>query len=229
MATAATMPRTSRVRRSGCTHGRVELQAACHGAGRGTDVCSPRQHGQDRRRRAVGRHSTNVRGRRVAARGRARVLLAAVDGAAAARRRRRSPARSSPTARCTCSSSSRCAGSSARRAQSSRRPSSSTRAARSAAQWSLAIGAFLTLLGASTVFGQLQYALNRVWRVKAAPHAGAHHDLHQAAHLVVRAGFERWLLADGVVGHQRRARHAAHVSRRAPRGGRVLLERARSC
>jgi membrane protein len=38
-------------------------------------------------------------------------------------------------------------------------------------QWSLAIGAFLTLLGASTVFGQLQYALNRVWRVKAAPHA----------------------------------------------------------
>jgi membrane protein len=36
-------------------------------------------------------------------------------------------------------------------------------------QWSLAIGAFLTLLGASTVFGQLQYALNRVWRVKAAP------------------------------------------------------------
>ena len=38
-------------------------------------------------------------------------------------------------------------------------------------QWSLAIGALLTLLGASTVFGQLQYALNRVWRVKAAPHA----------------------------------------------------------
>src|SRR5262245_25908124 len=38
-------------------------------------------------------------------------------------------------------------------------------------QWSLALGAFLTLLGASTVFGQLQYALNRVWRVKAAPHA----------------------------------------------------------
>jgi membrane protein len=37
--------------------------------------------------------------------------------------------------------------------------------------WSLAIGAFLTLLGASTVFGQLQYALNRVWRVKAAPRA----------------------------------------------------------
>jgi membrane protein len=35
--------------------------------------------------------------------------------------------------------------------------------------WSLAIGAFLTLLGASTVFGQLQYALNRVWSVKAAP------------------------------------------------------------
>jgi len=38
-------------------------------------------------------------------------------------------------------------------------------------QWSLAIGALLTLLGASTVFGQLQYALNRVWRVKASPHA----------------------------------------------------------
>ena len=37
--------------------------------------------------------------------------------------------------------------------------------------WSLALGAFLTLLGASTVFGQLQYALNRVWRVKAAPRA----------------------------------------------------------
>ena len=35
--------------------------------------------------------------------------------------------------------------------------------------WSLAFGALLTLLGASTVFGQLQYALNRVWRVKAAP------------------------------------------------------------
>lgn len=38
-------------------------------------------------------------------------------------------------------------------------------------RWSLALGAFLTLLGASTVFGQLQYALNRVWRVKAAPRA----------------------------------------------------------
>jgi membrane protein len=38
-------------------------------------------------------------------------------------------------------------------------------------QWSLAIGTFLTLIGASTVFAQLQYALNRVWRVKAAPHA----------------------------------------------------------
>ena len=38
-------------------------------------------------------------------------------------------------------------------------------------QWSLALGALLTLLGASTVFGQLQYALNRVWRVKAAPRA----------------------------------------------------------
>ena len=38
-------------------------------------------------------------------------------------------------------------------------------------QWSLVLGAFLTLVGASTVFGQLQYALNRVWRVKAAPRA----------------------------------------------------------
>ena len=37
--------------------------------------------------------------------------------------------------------------------------------------WSLGIGTFLTLIGASTVFGQLQYALNRVWRVKAAPRA----------------------------------------------------------
>jgi membrane protein len=38
-------------------------------------------------------------------------------------------------------------------------------------QWSLAVGSFLSLLGASTVFAQLQYALNRVWRVKAAPRA----------------------------------------------------------
>jgi membrane protein len=37
--------------------------------------------------------------------------------------------------------------------------------------WSLGIGALLTLVGASTVFAQLQYALNRVWRVKAAPRA----------------------------------------------------------
>ena len=35
--------------------------------------------------------------------------------------------------------------------------------------WSLALGALLTFIGASTVFAQLQYALNRVWRVKAAP------------------------------------------------------------
>jgi len=40
-----------------------------------------------------------------------------------------------------------------------------------ASAWSLAVGAFLTLLGATSVFGQLQYALNRVWRVKAAPRA----------------------------------------------------------
>lgn len=39
-------------------------------------------------------------------------------------------------------------------------------------RWSLAIGALLTLVGASTVFGQLQYALNRVWRVKSSPHVG---------------------------------------------------------
>jgi membrane protein len=38
--------------------------------------------------------------------------------------------------------------------------------------WQLVLGALLTLLGASTVFGQLQYALNRVWRVKAAPRVG---------------------------------------------------------
>lgn len=38
-------------------------------------------------------------------------------------------------------------------------------------QASLVIGALLTLIGASTVFAQLQYALNRVWRVKAAPRA----------------------------------------------------------
>ena len=37
--------------------------------------------------------------------------------------------------------------------------------------WSLGVGALLTLVGASTVFAQLQYALNRVWRVKAAPRA----------------------------------------------------------
>jgi membrane protein len=35
--------------------------------------------------------------------------------------------------------------------------------------WSLVVGSLLSLLGASTVFAQLQYALNRVWRVKAAP------------------------------------------------------------
>jgi membrane protein len=38
--------------------------------------------------------------------------------------------------------------------------------------WSLVLGALLTLFGATTVFGQLQYALNRVWRVRAAPRAG---------------------------------------------------------
>ena len=37
--------------------------------------------------------------------------------------------------------------------------------------WSLVVGSLLTLFGATTVFGQLQYALNRVWRVKAAPRA----------------------------------------------------------
>jgi len=38
--------------------------------------------------------------------------------------------------------------------------------------WQLVLGALLTLFGATTVFGQLQYALNRVWRVQAAPRAG---------------------------------------------------------
>lgn len=38
--------------------------------------------------------------------------------------------------------------------------------------WSLVIGSLLTLFGATTVFGQLQYALNRVWRVQSAPQAG---------------------------------------------------------
>ena len=36
-------------------------------------------------------------------------------------------------------------------------------------QWSLIVGAVLTLLGATTVFAQLQTALNRVWHVEAAP------------------------------------------------------------
>ena len=36
-------------------------------------------------------------------------------------------------------------------------------------QWSLLVGTLLTLLGATTVFAQLQNALNRVWRVEAAP------------------------------------------------------------
>jgi membrane protein len=38
--------------------------------------------------------------------------------------------------------------------------------------WSLAFGALLTFVGASTVFAQLQYALNRVWRVQSAPRKG---------------------------------------------------------
>ncbi len=42
----------------------------------------------------------------------------------------------------------------------------------------------------------------------------ADRELHQAANPVVRARFERRLLVDGVVGDQRRARHAAHLSRR---------------
>jgi membrane protein len=36
-------------------------------------------------------------------------------------------------------------------------------------QWSLLLGAVLTLVGATTVFAQLQNALNRVWRVEAVP------------------------------------------------------------
>jgi membrane protein len=38
-----------------------------------------------------------------------------------------------------------------------------------ASLWSLLLGAVLTLFGATTVFAQLQHALNVVWRVKAAP------------------------------------------------------------
>lgn len=36
-------------------------------------------------------------------------------------------------------------------------------------KWSLLIGTVLTIAGATTVFAQLQSALNRVWRVEAAP------------------------------------------------------------
>jgi membrane protein len=35
--------------------------------------------------------------------------------------------------------------------------------------WSLIVGILLTIVGATTVFAQLQHALNRVWRVEAAP------------------------------------------------------------
>jgi membrane protein len=35
--------------------------------------------------------------------------------------------------------------------------------------WQLVVGAVLMIVGATTVFGQLQHALNRVWRVEAAP------------------------------------------------------------
>ncbi len=91
-------------------------------------------------------------------------------------------------------------------------------------QWSLAIGALLTLLGASTVFGQLQYALNRVWRVKATPHVALIVSFIKqrilSFALVLSVGF----LVDGVVGDQRRARHAAHLSRHAARRRRVVLE-----
>ena len=38
-----------------------------------------------------------------------------------------------------------------------------------ASMWSLLLGTVLTLFGATTVFAQLQHALNVVWRVKAAP------------------------------------------------------------
>ncbi len=38
-----------------------------------------------------------------------------------------------------------------------------------ASLWSLLLGGLLTLFGATTVFAQLQHALNVVWRVKAAP------------------------------------------------------------
>ena len=36
-------------------------------------------------------------------------------------------------------------------------------------RWSLLVGAVLMIAGATTVFAQLQHALNRVWRVEAAP------------------------------------------------------------
>jgi membrane protein len=38
-------------------------------------------------------------------------------------------------------------------------------------RWSLLLGTVLTIVGSSTVFAQLQVALNRVWRVKAEPSA----------------------------------------------------------
>jgi membrane protein len=70
------------------------------------------------------------------------------------------------------------------------------------------------LLAATAVFGQLQYALNRVWRVKAAPRAALIMTFIKQRILSFALVLARRLLADGVVDHQRRARHAAHVPRR---------------
>ena len=80
--------------------------------------------------------------------------------------------------------------------------------------WSLAIGALLTLLGASTVFAQFQYALNRVWRVKASPRKALIMSFIKQRILSFALVFERRVLVDGVARHQRRARRVAHLPRR---------------
>ena len=94
-------------------------------------------------------------------------------------------------------------------------------------RWSLVVGAVLTLLGATTVFAQLQNALNRVWRVKAAPGNALlgfikHRILSFALVLAHRVPI------DGVVVDQRLARRAAHLSRQSAFGRDVVLGHARS-
>ena len=64
----------------------------------------------------------------------------------------------------------------------------------------------LTLFGASTVFAQLQYALNRVWHVKAAPRTSSIMTFVKHRILSFALVLERRLPADGVARHQRRAR-----------------------